>query len=150
MALTRSKRQRLVLVVSAVGLLTAATLLAMTALRDNVVFFITPTEIAEGAYDPARRFRLGGLVEENSVVRDMSGAVRFNLTDGASVVTVAYNGLLPDLFREGQGIVANGTLSPHGQFTADEVLAKHDENYMPAEVVEAMKRQGFWQEDLAP
>ena len=140
------KRQRLSLVVVALVLLGSAAGLVLYALSDGVAFFATPTDIASGKVDQDRRFRLGGLVVPGSVERDpVDGAVRFRLTDQASEVGVSYRGLLPDLFREGQGIVAQGSIDPDGTFVASEVLAKHDENYMPPEAAEALKRAGLWQ-----
>ena len=134
------KRQRLTLVVLAVLLVGGATGLVLAALSDSVAFFVTPSEIAAGKVDEGKRFRIGGLVVEGSVQRDGGHEIGFALTDTASEVKVVYAGILPDLFREGQGIVAQGTLRPDGIFAADEVLAKHDENYMPKEVADALKR----------
>ena len=98
---------------------------------------------------PGTRFRLGGLVETGSVVRGEGTTIRFTVTDRAKTLPVAYTGVLPDLFREGQGVVAEGALEPDGTFRADHVLAKHDENYMPPEVAEKLKAQGVWREDAA-
>lgn len=140
------KRQRLTLVLLAVLLVGGAAGLVMTALRDKVAFFVSPGDIAQGRVDAGKRFRIGGLVEEGSVRREADGLVRFALTDTVSRVDVAYRGLLPDLFREGQGIVAQGTLRADGSFEAAEVLAKHDENYMPSEVAEALKGAGYWKD----
>lgn len=135
------KRQRLTLIALAGLLLAGATGLVLTALGDNLAFFISPSEVAAGAHQPGQRFRLGGLVQAGSVERDPSnGHVRFAVTDRVNAVPVTYGGLLPDLFREGQGIVAEGTLGPDGVFRATEVLAKHDESYMPPEAAEALKR----------
>ncbi|MEM7467711.1 MAG: cytochrome c maturation protein CcmE [Pseudomonadota bacterium] len=123
-----------------VGLGLAAFLL-LTAFEKNLMYFYTPTEVANGEAPRDRKFRIGGMVVENSVVRaEDSLAVQFALTDTANIVTVRYEGILPDLFREGQGIVANGTLDAAGNFIAAEVLAKHDENYMPPEVAEALEQ----------
>jgi cytochrome c-type biogenesis protein CcmE len=137
------KQQRLILVIVALVLLGGASGLVLFALSDSVAFFVTPSDIAAGKVDPDKRFRLGGLVVDGSVERD-DGTVRFRLTDRASEVPVRYRGILPDLFREGQGIVAQGVLGADGVFTASEVLAKHDENYMPPEVAEALKQAGVW------
>ena len=135
------KRQRLTLIGVAGLLLAGATALVLTALGDSISLFITPSQVAAGEYEPGRRFRLGGLVEPGSVLRDAAdGRIRFAVTDEVNTVHVTYGGLLPDLFREGQGIIAEGTLGPGGVFVASEVLAKHDENYMPPEVAEALKR----------
>ncbi|WGF88802.1 cytochrome c maturation protein CcmE [Marinivivus vitaminiproducens] len=139
------RRQRLLLLATVVLLLGGSVAMALTALRDNVVFFISPSEVAAGTFDPDQRFRLGGLVAQGSVERGDGAQVRFILTDRAQSVPVVYTGLLPDLFREGQGIVAHGTVDAGGTFVADEVLAKHDEEYMPPEVAEALKRSGHWE-----
>ena len=140
------KRQRLVLLVVALLLLGGASTLVLMALSDSVAFFASPSDIASGKVDQDRRFRLGGLVVDGSVQRGASdGVVRFRLTDQAHEVPVRYQGILPDLFREGQGIVAQGVLGADGVFTASEVLAKHDENYMPPEVADALKQAGVWQ-----
>jgi cytochrome c-type biogenesis protein CcmE len=140
------KQQRLILVVVALVLLGGATGLVLAALSDSVAFFASPSDVTGGKLEVDRRFRLGGLVVPGSVEQQADGAVRFRLTDEANEVTVSYRGILPDLFREGQGIVAQGTLGPGGEFRASEVLAKHDENYMPPEVADALKRAGRWQE----
>jgi cytochrome c-type biogenesis protein CcmE len=141
------KQQRLILVVVALLLLGGASGLVLFALSDSVAFFVTPSDIATGRIDVDKRFRLGGLVVGGSVERvGDDGVVRFRLSDQAHEVPVRYRGILPDLFREGQGIVAQGTLGADGVFTASEVLAKHDENYMPPEVAEALKQAGVWQQ----
>jgi cytochrome c-type biogenesis protein CcmE len=137
------KQQRLILVLVALVLLGGASGLVLFALSDSVAFFVTPSDIAAGKVDAEKRFRLGGLVVAGSVERD-DGTVLFRLTDQASEVPVRYRGILPDLFREGQGIVAQGMLGADGVFAASEVLAKHDENYMPPEVAEALKQAGVW------
>jgi cytochrome c-type biogenesis protein CcmE len=137
------KQQRLVLVIVALVLLGGASGLVLFALSDSVAFFVTPSDIATGKVEADRRFRLGGLVVAGSVERT-DGTVRFRLTDQAKEVPVRYRGILPDLFREGQGIVAQGVLGADGVFAASEVLAKHDENYMPPEVAEALKQAGVW------
>jgi len=140
------KQQRLVLVVLALLLLGGASGLVLFALSDSVAFFVTPSDIASGKLDVDKRFRLGGLVVDGSVERTgTDGVVRFRLSDQVNEVAVRYQGILPDLFREGQGIVAQGALGEDGVFVASEVLAKHDENYMPPEVAEALKRAGVWQ-----
>ncbi len=140
------KRQRLTLLLVALALLGGASGLVLYALSDSVAFFASPSDIATGKVEPDRRFRLGGLVVPGSVERDpVDGAVQFTLTDQANEVRVSYKGLLPDLFREGQGIVAQGTIGANGTFVASEVLAKHDEAYMPPEVADALKRAGVWQ-----
>ena len=139
------KQQRLILVVLALLLLGGAGGLVLFAISDSVAFFVTPSDIAAGKVNPDKRFRLGGLVVAGSVERPGNdGLVLFRVTDQAHEVPVRYRGILPDLFREGQGIVAQGELGADGVFTAGEVLAKHDENYMPPEVAEALKRAGVW------
>lgn len=143
----KRKNQRLMVIGLAGLFLMGAVALALTALQENITFFVSPGEIAAGKVETDRRFRLGGLVEEGSVMRPGEGQVMFDVGDGVDKVTVAFNGLLPDLFREGQGIVAQGMLNDDGVFVADEVLAKHDEQYMPAEVAEALKKSGHWQDD---
>ncbi len=140
------KRQRLVIVGLALLLLAGASALVLAALGESVAFFVTPSEIAAGKAEPGRRLRIGGLVAEGSVARLADGTVRFRVTDTAQEVEVVYRGLLPDLFREGQGVVVLGTLTPDGVFRADEVLAKHDERYMPREVADALKEAGYWEE----
>lgn len=139
------KRRRLWLLVGSLGVLGAAVALVLTVLNDNIVFFYSPTQVAEKHPGPERRFRLGGLVEQGSVNKN-GQEVRFTVTDLQKTVPVVYRGLLPDLFREGQGVIAEGTLGPDGTFTARDVLAKHDENYMPPEVAKALKESGRWQE----
>jgi cytochrome c-type biogenesis protein CcmE len=136
----------MILVVVAVLLLGGATALVMAALSDSVAFFATPTDIAKGKVDKGKNFRIGGLVVDGSVGRGDDGVVTFALTDQANEVKVSFQGILPDLFREGQGIVAQGTIGADGTFVAAEVLAKHDENYMPAEVAESLKQAGMWNE----
>jgi cytochrome c-type biogenesis protein CcmE len=140
-----AKRQRLLLVLVGLGLLAGATGLSLAALNDTVTFFHSPTAILESPPAPDRRIRLGGLVEAGSVVREPDGVVRFAVSDGASSIEVRYAGVLPDLFREGQGVVTEGVMDAGGWFAADEVLAKHDETYMPPEVAEALRAQGHWQ-----
>ena len=142
--MTRKKR-RLVLIGAAGAVLALSAALVLIALRDRIVFFYSPSEIAERALPPGTRIRLGGLVEDGSVERGADGSVSFAITDTSKTIRVDYRGILPDLFREGQGIVAEGVLTGAG-LNADNVLAKHDENYMPREVVDALKAQGVWQE----
>jgi cytochrome c-type biogenesis protein CcmE len=143
----KAKHRRLVAVVAGVVILGTAVILALFAVQDNLVFFREPTAVLAGQVKPGQRFRLGGLVEMGSVkhIPD-SATVDFKVTDLKSAVPVVYTGLLPDLFREGQGVVAEGRLGRDGVFHADQVLAKHDENYMPKEVVEALKKNGQWHE----
>lgn len=142
LAAARRRRRLWVLLLCGLGL-GAAAALALTAFRDNLVFFRSPSDVlAMGAPD-GRAFRLGGLVEAGSVVR--SGAeARFRVTDGANTIPVTYRGVLPDLFREGQGVVTLGKMGGDGLFTASEVLARHDETYMPPEVKDALERSGHW------
>jgi cytochrome c-type biogenesis protein CcmE len=138
----KPKHQRLALLGLGALALAGAAALVLTAFEDNLVFFHTPTELATKAPPPGLRLRIGGLVEQGSVVKQ-GNDVRFKVTDMKHTVAVTYRGILPDLFREGQGVVAEGTFKD-GVFAASEVLAKHDENYMPAEVVEALKKSGEW------
>lgn len=138
--MTRTRRRRLLLVSGLFVGLAAAVALALTAFSENLLYFYQPSEIAAGKVPTDTRFRIGGLVEENSVERNNDDlVVRFTLSDCEASVPVRFNGTLPDLFREGQGIVAYGQLEPGGDFVADEVLAKHDENYMSPDVAEAMQ-----------
>ena len=137
------KRRRLIFVLTGMATLTVAVGLVLAAIQDSLVFFYSPSEVMAKEIPPERRFRVGGLVEADSVTT--SGLVtRFRVTDLASTVEVTYVGILPALFREGQGVVAEGFLDPNGVFVAAEVLAKHDENYMPPEVADALKKSGHW------
>jgi cytochrome c-type biogenesis protein CcmE len=138
------KGKRLTLIIGALATLGLAAGLMLFALRDNIVFFYTPSELAQKSVAPGARLRIGGLVKEGSVVRN-GRDVAFTVTDKTRDLDVAYTGLLPDLFREGQGVVVDGLLQPDGKFRADSVLAKHDERYMPRDVAEALKKQGVWQ-----
>ena len=144
------KQQRVLLVALVLLLVGGAAALALSALRQNIAFFVTPSQIASGEVSPGKRFRLGGLVEPGTVQRGSGNAVQFAVGDNVNRVAVTYHGILPDLFREGQGIVAQGTLTGDGVFAADEVLAKHDEKYMPREVADALKQSGHWQPDGKP
>ena len=141
------KQRRLSLIGVALGVLALAVALVLGALKDSIVFFNSPTEVAENHVKPGTRIRIGGLVKEGSVQRGESLAVRFEVTDGNKTVPVSYTGILPDLFREGQGVVTEGALDASGHFKADSVLAKHDETYMPKEVADALKKQGHWKSD---
>ena len=143
------KQSRGILIGVCLAVLGVAVGLVLYAMRDSIVFFYSPTEVAEMKIAPGTRFRLGGLVETGSVVRGEGTTVRFVVTDQAKTLPVTYTGVLPDLFREGQGVVAEGTLEPDGTFHADNVLAKHDENYMPPEVAKKLKAQGVWRDDDA-
>jgi cytochrome c-type biogenesis protein CcmE len=146
--MTPKKQRRLAFAITLILAGGGAAALAVYALQDNVLFFYSPSDIADHPEKvPAgRNFRIGGLVEQGSVKRDKGLEVSFVVTDGKTSVPVHYSGVLPDLFREGQGIVALGQRGSDGVFTASEVLAKHDEKYMPPEVVDALKRSGHWQE----
>ena len=141
------KQRRFSLIGAALGVLALAVALVLSALKDSIVFFNSPTEVVEKHVKPGTRMRIGGLVKEGSVSRGEGLAVRFEVTDGKRTVPVAYQGLLPDLFREGQGVVAEGALDSAGTFRADSVLAKHDETYMPKDVADALKKQGHWKDD---
>jgi len=128
-------------------MLGVAAALVLTAFEDNIVFFYSPTDIAEKALRPGQTVRLGGLVQAESVKKASDGVTtEFVITDTNKTISVRYAGLLPDLFREGQGVVTQGSLGPDGTFVASEVLAKHDENYMPKEVADALKKSGNWKE----
>ncbi len=147
------RKHRRLAIVLACGLgLGSAAALTLFAFRDNLVFFVTPSDLASRGH-AGETLRLGGLVAAGSVQHatiDGQPAVRFRVTDGRSSVSVSYIGVLPDLFREGQGVVTLGTLAPDGGFVASEVLAKHDETYMPKDVVEALKKSGHWQPAAGP
>ena len=140
----KPKHKRLIFVGLGVGLLGLAAILVLSALKDSVVFFHTPSELAEKPVSADQRLRIGGLVEEGSVLRGDGAQVRFRVTDLAHTVAIFYEGILPDLFREGQGVVVEGRMRD-GVLVADQVLAKHDENYMPPEVADALKQSGQWQ-----
>lgn len=132
------KHRRSVFIVGGVGVLSLAVFLVMFALKDTIVFFHTPRDVVEKQIAPGKRIRLGGLVEQGSVKRGAGLTVEFAITDTTRAIPVRYTGVLPDLFREGQGVVAEGRLDTAGVFTADTILAKHDENYMPMEVADAI------------
>jgi len=142
--MTRKRRRLMVVLLGGLMLCTAAALV-LTAFQDSIVFFHTPTDLATKDVPKDRRLRIGGLVKKGSIDRASDGlSVGFVITDLSHEVRVAYRGILPDLFREEQGVVAEGRLLPDGSFRADEVLAKHDENYMPPEVADALKKSGQW------
>ena len=141
------KQRRLVLIGGSLGVLAVAVALMLNALRDSIVFFNSPSDVMEKHVGPGTRIRLGGLVKDGTVVHSDNLTVQFEVTDGQRDVPVSYQGVLPDLFREGQGVVAEGALDPSGTFKADSVLAKHDETYMPKEVADALKRSGHWKDD---
>ena len=143
--MTRKQRRLLLIGVAGIVLVTAAGL-TLYGLSGRITFFNSPTEVLSQNLAPGTRIRLGGLVADGSVVKKPDGQVTFVVTDGNATIPVNYTGLLPDLFREGQGVIAEGVVATGGSFTADTVLAKHDERYMPPDVVEALKKQGVWQE----
>ena len=141
------KGRRLTIVLTGLLLLGGATALVLIAFQDSILYFYAPSDIQAEPPAPGQAIRLGGLVEDGSVEKDDdSVTVRFRVTDLSHSTPVIYKGILPDLFREGQGVVTHGVLGADGVFTADEVLAKHDETYMPAEVADALKKSGQWRE----
>jgi len=140
------KQRRLVLIGSSLGVLALAAALVLSALKDSIVFFNSPTDLVEKHIAPGTRIRLGGLVKPGTMQRGEKLAVSFEVTDGNRAIAVNYQGILPDLFREGQGVIAEGIIEAGGTFKADSVLAKHDEKYMPKEVADALKKQGHWKE----
>ena len=140
------KQRRGILIGTCLAVLALAVGLVLFAMRDSIVFFYSPSEVAEKQLAPGQRFRLGGLVETGSVAREGT-TVRFVVTDLAKTLPVIFTGILPDLFREGQGVVTEGKLEADGVFHADAVLAKHDETYMPPEVAKKLKEQGVWRGD---
>ena len=143
------KRRRLYIVLTGLTMLGVAAALVLTALEDNIVFFHSPSDIQAKAIASGQHFRMGGLVQEGSVTKAENGLVtNFVVTDLDHTVKVSYRGILPDLFREGPGVVAEGSLNPERVFVAREVLAKHDENYMPPEVAEALKKSGKWKHTI--
>ncbi len=148
------RKQRRLIIIAACGLgLSCATALTLNAFQDSVVFFMTPADIAERGVPDGRTIRLGGMVEAGSLKRtlhDGEPTADFRVTDRKKSIAVAYTGILPDLFREGQGVVALGTLTPDHAFHAQEVLAKHDETYMPKDVAEALKKRGYWNPAKGP
>ncbi|WP_428487245.1 cytochrome c maturation protein CcmE [Rhodopila sp.] len=148
--MTRKRRRLILLLVCGVGL-GGATALTLSAFSDNLVFFVSPSDLARENHG-SHSVRLGGLVAQGSVERSSNGqpTARFKVTDGSASVEVTYRGILPDLFREGQGVVALGNMQPNGVFRASEVLAKHDESYMPKEVADALKKSGRWNPASGP
>src|SRR5690349_12736809 len=139
------KQRRLVLIGTSLGVLAIAAALVLSALRDSIVFFSSPTDLVEKHRPAGSRVRVGGLVKPGTVQRGESLQIRFAVTDGKTDIPVRYQGIVPDLFREGQGVVVEGSMDA-GVLVADTVLAKHDERYMPREVVDALKKSGRWQE----
>jgi cytochrome c-type biogenesis protein CcmE len=146
----KRKHRRLTILLLGLAALGGATALVLAAFSDNLVFFYSPSELAAKPRAAGQRIRVGGLVETRSVAHIDGGHVAFRVTDGKTDMTVTYDGALPDLFREGQGVVAEGRLGTDGVFVASTVLAKHDERYMPPEVVDALKKSGHWQEGGDP
>lgn len=141
------KGQRFLLIGLAMSVLAIATGLVLFAMRDSIAFFSSPTDLYSQPANENQRIRLGGLVADGTVVRGVGDTVTFGVTDTNATIDVAYTGILPDLFREGQGVVTEGYMTPAGIFRADTVLARHDENYMPAEVADSLRAQGVWQGD---
>lgn len=136
------KQQRAALIGGGVAVLSIAAILVLFALKDSIVFFHTPSDIAEKGVPAGQRIRLGGLVAQGSIVRGEGATVAFKVTDTLKDIPVSYTGVLPDLFREGEGVVAEGVLTPEGSFKADSVLAKHDEKYMPPDVAKSLEARG--------
>ncbi len=139
------KQKRLAIIFGALSVLGLAAALVLFALRQEIVFFRTPSDLVKAPIAQGTRLRLGGLVEKGSVVRGAGATVSFAVTDTIETIKVSYEGILPDLFREGQGVVTEGAIGSDGAFIADSVLAKHDENYMPKEVADSLKEKGVWQ-----
>ena len=143
------KQRRTTIIVSGVTVAVAVTLLVLSALKDSIVYFHSPTDVVEKGITPDQTIRIGGLVAEGSVLREgetgKGQTVNFSVTDMAETISVEYTGILPDLFREGQGVVVEGAFDQGGKFVAKTVLAKHDENYMPPEVADALKEVGHWE-----
>jgi cytochrome c-type biogenesis protein CcmE len=144
------KQRRLAMIGTAVAVLGLALGLVLYAMRDSIVFFHAPADVQAKGVQAGARFRLGGLVKEGSIKRGENHEVSFEVVDAKTSIPVRYRGLLPDLFREGQGVVTEGALDAAGVFKADTVLARHDETYMPREVADALKAQGHWQGEAKP
>ena len=145
----KPRHKKLTIIIASVAALGLSATLVLDAFQSNLVFFFSPTQVAANEAPQGKSFRIGGLVEEGSVKRQSDGVtVNFVVTDTAKVIPVVYTGILPDLFKEGKGVVAQGKLSSDGIFRADEVLAKHDENYMPPEAAEALEQASKSQETL--
>ncbi len=146
----KPKNQRLVFIVSSILVMGFAAALILSSLHDTMIFFYTPTQLAEKKHDPAfhpeRALRIGGLVKKGSVINLQKGGIHFTVTDLTAQIPVTYHGLVPSLFRDGQGVVAQGHLDADGTLQADTILAKHDETYMPKQVVDALKASGRWKE----
>ena len=141
------KQKRLSVIGGALGFLVLATAPVFYALGQKTSFFYMPSDLAEATLAPGERIRLGGLVEKDTIVKGPGTKVVFGVTDTTRSVKVTYDGILPDLFREEQGVVTEGTFDDKGEFVADSVLAKHDETYMPKEVADSLKDKGLWQEN---
>lgn len=141
------KRQRLIVLIACILLATAGLTLILRHFSDNLVYFYAPQDLQTRHVEPGTRIRLGGLVEEGSLSKDEAKRVLFRITDTVGSVEVEYEGLLPNLFREGQGVVAEGKFTADGRFRAETILAKHDERYMPPEVAEALKKSGRWKQE---
>lgn len=146
----KAKRKRLAFMLAGLAGLGIAAWLALDAFRENIVFFLSPSDLESRTVAPGRLVRLGGLVVQGSLAKGPNAAASFKLTDLKREVEVRYTGILPDLFREGQGVVVEGKLQPDGSLLASSVLAKHDEKYMPPEVAAALKKSGRWQEGKTP
>jgi cytochrome c-type biogenesis protein CcmE len=144
------KQKRLMMLCGGLSVLAVAAGLVLYAMRDNIVFFYTPSDISEKGVTPGTRIRLGGLVEQGSFKKGEGAVVNFVVTDTLKTIPVTYTGQLPDLFREGQGVVTEGAINATGLFVADTVLAKHDENYMPKELADSLKEKGVWNEGKKP
>lgn len=140
------KQKRLSVIAAALAFLGAATALTFYALGQKASYFYMPADLQAANLQPGQRIRLGGLVEAGSIIRGQGTEVAFGVTDSEKTVKVRYTGILPDLFREGQGVITEGSFGPDGSFIADSVLAKHDENYMPKEIADSLKKKGVWQE----
>ncbi len=143
--MTRKQRRAVVIVVG-LALIGLASTLVLSALKTQVTFFMSPSDVEKNRPSPGTRFRLGGLVKAGTFQKQADAVSAFSVTDNAATLPVTYRGILPDLFREGQGVVAEGKIGPDGVFVADTVLAKHDEKYMPPEVAAALKKSGRWKE----
>ena len=141
------KQKRLTMILGGLAVLGVAAGIMLYALSGTITFFYTPSELTEKNVGPGQRLRLGGLVEEGTWIRGEGTMSTFTVTDTIKNIKVTYNGQLPDLFREGQGVVAEGVIDGGGTFVADTVLAKHDENYMPKELADSLKEKGVWNED---
>ncbi|MCH8348375.1 MAG: cytochrome c maturation protein CcmE [Proteobacteria bacterium] len=144
----KRKQVRILMIAGMLTVLAVTVFLMLRAFEENIVYFVTPSDLQDRVLTGEEQFRLGGLVEDGTVLREQGTLkVTFLITDGGASTLVVFEGILPDLFREGQGVVVEGRLSEKGVFTAHNVLAKHDENYMPAEVAEALKEQGHWKDE---